>query len=50
MANYNTNFLIQERLTLVFEYEKILKKDLKRYFKMVKDSKKHSGHQKNNFI
>lgn len=46
MANYNTNFLIQERLTLVLEYEKIIKKDPKRHFKRVKDLEKYSGHQR----
>ena len=45
MTNYNTKSFIQERLTLVLEYEKIKNKQSK-HFKRVKDLEEYSGHQR----
>ena len=45
MTNYNKKALIQERLTLVLEYERIKNKQSK-YFKRVKDLEEYSNHQR----
>jgi len=47
LGNYHmAATLIQERLTLVLEYERIKNKDSKRHFKRVKDLEKYSCHQR----
>ncbi len=46
MTNYTKKAFIQERLTLVLEYERIQNKDSKRYFKRVKDLEEYSVHQR----
>jgi len=46
MTNYNKKSFIQERLSLVLEYERIRQKNPERCFKRVKDLEKYSGHQR----
>jgi len=45
MTNYNKKVIIQERLTIVLEYERIKNKTSK-HFKKVKDLEDYSGHQR----
>jgi hypothetical protein len=45
MTNYNKKALIQERMTIVLEYERI-KNKTSRHFKKVKDLEDYSGHQR----